>query len=156
MRIESNVCLKKQRWSVPKMTQIGSDVMKIWAVVVASVFFFGGGATLYIISTARSTINWFVAIIKLWWFWVGPQKCDCGPNDLTMSPFCRCYSGIGLRENVKERRGTTNREVKRRPSVPTLKIWPQLECGPMPNVMVALPNIGRALCSTPQSLADAH
>ena len=26
----------------------------------------------------------------------------------------------------------------------------QLECGPMPNVMVALPNIGGALCSTPQ------
>ena len=27
---------------------------------------------------------------------------------------------------------------------------------PMPNVLVALPNIGGALCSTPQSLADAH
>ena len=26
----------------------------------------------------------------------------------------------------------------------------------MPNVMVALPNIGGALCSTPKSLADAH
>jgi len=26
----------------------------------------------------------------------------------------------------------------------------------MPNVMVALPNIGGALCSKPQSLADAH
>jgi len=26
----------------------------------------------------------------------------------------------------------------------------------MPNVMVALPNIGGALCSTPQSIADAH
>jgi len=32
----------------------------------------------------------------------------------------------------------------------------QLECGPMPNLMVALPNIGGALCSTPQSFADAH
>jgi len=32
----------------------------------------------------------------------------------------------------------------------------ELECGPMPNVMVALGNIGGALCSTPQSLADAH
>jgi len=31
-----------------------------------------------------------------------------------------------------------------------------LECGPMPNVMAALPNGGGALCSTPQSLADAH
>ena len=27
---------------------------------------------------------------------------------------------------------------------------------PMPNVMAALPNIGGALCSTPQSLANAH
>jgi len=26
----------------------------------------------------------------------------------------------------------------------------------MPNVMVALPNIGGALCSMPQSLADTH
>jgi len=26
----------------------------------------------------------------------------------------------------------------------------------MPNVMAALPNIGGALCSTPQSLADRH
>ena len=32
----------------------------------------------------------------------------------------------------------------------------KLECRPMPNVMVALPNIGGALCSTPQSLADAR
>ena len=37
-----------------------------------------------------------------------------------------------------------------------LKVQKQLECGPMPNLMVALPNIGGALCSTPQSLADAH
>jgi len=37
-----------------------------------------------------------------------------------------------------------------------LTIHEQLECGPMPNLMVALPNIGGALCSTPQSLADAH
>jgi len=27
---------------------------------------------------------------------------------------------------------------------------------PKPNVMAVLPNIGGALCSTPQSLADAH
>jgi len=26
----------------------------------------------------------------------------------------------------------------------------------MPNFMVALPNTGGALCSTPQNLADAH
>jgi len=36
------------------------------------------------------------------------------------------------------------------------KIIKKLECGPMPNVMVALPNIGGALCSTRQSLAHAH
>ena len=36
------------------------------------------------------------------------------------------------------------------------KFKTKLECGPMPNVMVALPNIGGSLCSTPQSLADAH
>ena len=34
--------------------------------------------------------------------------------------------------------------------------YKKLECGPMPKVMVALPKIGGALCSTPQSLADAH
>ena len=32
----------------------------------------------------------------------------------------------------------------------------ELECGLMPNVMAALPNVGGALCITPQSLADAH
>jgi len=32
----------------------------------------------------------------------------------------------------------------------------ELECGPMLNVMVALPNIGGALCSVPQRLADAN
>ena len=32
----------------------------------------------------------------------------------------------------------------------------ELECGPMPNLMAALSNIGGALCSTPQSLAEAH
>jgi len=31
-----------------------------------------------------------------------------------------------------------------------------LECGQMPNVMAALPNIGGGLCWTPQNLADAH
>jgi len=31
-----------------------------------------------------------------------------------------------------------------------------LECGPMFNVIATLPNIGGALCSMPQSLADAH
>jgi len=30
------------------------------------------------------------------------------------------------------------------------------KCGPMPNVMAALPNVGGAVCSTPQILADVH
>ena len=30
-----------------------------------------------------------------------------------------------------------------------------MECGPIPNVMAALPNVGGASCSTPQSFADA-
>jgi len=37
-----------------------------------------------------------------------------------------------------------------------IEINMELECRPMPNLMVALPNIGGALCSTPQSLAHAH
>jgi len=32
----------------------------------------------------------------------------------------------------------------------------ELECGPMSNVMADQSNIGGGLCSTPQSLADAH
>ena len=36
------------------------------------------------------------------------------------------------------------------------KTYDELECGPVPNVMAALPNIAGALCSTTQSLADAH
>jgi len=36
------------------------------------------------------------------------------------------------------------------------KYTQKLECGPMPNVMVALPITGGALCSTTQILADAQ
>ena len=32
----------------------------------------------------------------------------------------------------------------------------KLESGPIPNVMLAVPNIGGALSSTPQSLADGR
>jgi len=35
-------------------------------------------------------------------------------------------------------------------------IQTKLQCGPMSNVMAAMPNIGGALCSTPKSLADAQ
>jgi len=33
---------------------------------------------------------------------------------------------------------------------------PNLECGPMPNMMATLLNIGGALCWTPQSLPDSR
>jgi len=46
--------------------------------------------------------------------------------------------------------------VSGKTDIQTLPVTAILECGPMPNLMVALPNIGGALCSTPQSLADAH
>jgi len=45
---------------------------------------------------------------------------------------------------------------KKNVNILKIKYKLQLECGPMPNVMVALPNIGGALCSTPPSLAHAH
>jgi len=44
------------------------------------------------------------------------------------------------------RRGKKRRKKKKK----------ELECGPMPNVIAALPNIGGALCSAPQSLADVY
>jgi len=51
-------------------------------------------------------------------------------------------------------RNTKTNPTTRKPAKVMKKI--KLECGPMPNLMVALPNIGGALCSTPQNLADAH
>jgi len=47
-----------------------------------------------------------------------------------------------------------NKNMAAMTNVKKLRI--NLECGPMPNVMVAVPNIGGALCSMPQSLAEAH
>jgi len=47
---------------------------------------------------------------------------------------------------------TSTEKTKSKPGETNTK----LECGPMPNVLAALPNIGGALYSTPQSLADAH
>jgi len=60
------------------------------------------------------------------------------------------YSLILIRQLV----ALVRRAVAEVCTVPVLLV--QLECGPMPNLMVALPIIGGALCSTPQSLADAH
>jgi len=55
-----------------------------------------------------------------------------------------CASMADIQSAAEIRRGKNRRKKK------------ELECGPMPNVMVALLNIGGVLCSTPQSLADAH
>jgi len=41
-------------------------------------------------------------------------------------------------------------------TVDTIHTHTYTERGPMPNVMAALLNIGGALCSTPQRLADAQ
>jgi len=58
-----------------------------------------------------------------------------------------CGSTVDIQSAKDEsRRGKKKKERK--------KI--ELECGPMPNVMAALRNTGGALCSTPQSFADAH
>jgi len=46
--------------------------------------------------------------------------------------------------------------IKRSNSNFKFKFNMQLDCGPMPNVTVALSNIRGTLCSTPQSLARAH
>jgi len=46
--------------------------------------------------------------------------------------------------------------VHRTDALSRVHVSNKLECGPMPNVNVALPNIGGALCSMLQSLADAH
>jgi len=58
---------------------------------------------------------------------------------------------------IKEtKRNTTKANVHTEHKNTTPQNKHKLECGPMPNVMVALPNIGGALCSTPQSLADDY
>jgi len=51
---------------------------------------------------------------------------------------------------------TSGSEVKSVKQLDPQELHQKLECGPVPNVMAALPNVGGALCSTPQSLADAH
>jgi len=54
------------------------------------------------------------------------------------------------------RSGEKRVDQSQRPRIqPPISDWQtnKLECGPMPNVMVALPNTGGALCSKPQSLA---
>jgi len=61
-----------------------------------------------------------------------------------------CVSMVDIQSATAEHsRGKKKKEKKKERKK-------ELECGPMLNVMAALPNIGGVLCSTPQSLADAH
>ena len=49
-----------------------------------------------------------------------------------------------------------SKKLRRRLHSIEVEFYSKLESGPMPNVMAALPNIGGALCSLPESLADAQ
>jgi len=74
---------------------------------------------------------------------------------------CQRSLKISCKSVRKFLRKVANRQTDKQTTTITYPSWRtknnlKLECGPMPNVMVALPNIGGALCSTPQSLADAH
>jgi len=61
-----------------------------------------------------------------------------------------CASMVDIQSATAEIRQGKKRKKKER------RNRTKLECGPMPNVTAVLLNIGGALCSTPQSLADAY
>jgi len=67
--------------------------------------------------------------------------------DVSLLTICRLFMSAELAELLQNWCIDTDK---------TLTMTNKLECGPMPSLMVALPKIGGALCSTPQSLADAH
>jgi len=84
---------------------------------------------------------------------ISRHKCISQVHHTYTFPCCiRVCSANQLRVRVLDRIYTALNPVGTTAPVTLGK----LECGPMPNVMVALPNIVGALCSTPQSLADAH
>jgi len=70
------------------------------------------------------------------------KKCEVN-FEIKAACFCNMWTGKQL---------TTKCTVLKK----MLQIKTELECEQMPNMMADLPNIGGALCSTPQSLADAH
>jgi len=78
----------------------------------------------------------------------------CARNDE-----CRTSQALTLTLKLSQVSRPTRRRIGHLCSSPRRISWlvlKKLECGPMPNLMVALPNIGGTRCSTPQSLADAH
>jgi len=54
------------------------------------------------------------------------------------------------KSQVKSQAFQVKSQVKSKVLYIKSQVKAQLECGPMPNVMVALQNIGGTLCSTPQ------
>jgi len=67
-------------------------------------------------------------------------------------PQCLTAGEANAQARIAAERGDVNQPK----NTATIGYIRKLECGLMPNLMVALPNTGGALCSTPQSLADAH
>jgi len=88
-----------------------------------------------------SSICFFFFFLFLVYF--QPSQIGCLPY---LHTWCGLSANLGCRSETCCTRLAEIQDAKNR----------QLECGPMPNVMAALPNIGGALCSTPQSLADAQ
>jgi len=91
-------------------------------------------------------------------------SCCTTPRRLSRSRLCLFWcvwhaviTRIKLIRRCDSGRGRTFTQCAVRPGSYRIR-WndAKLECGPMSNVMVALPEIGGALCSTPQSLAHAH
>jgi len=61
-----------------------------------------------------------------------------------------CGSMVDIQSLTAEIRRGNKKEEEKRTKEERTRMWANA------NPMVALPNIGGALCSTPQSLADAH
>jgi len=69
----------------------------------------------------------------------------------------RRQNGLGIRTpNTFHNKLTSKQQRQHCYEKSSDELVKSLECGPMPSVMFALPNVGGALCSTPESLADAH
>jgi len=67
-------------------------------------------------------------------------------NNPFNSPFSKTIQVILKKNKIKTSRNN------QKPVFLSVK----LACGPMPNVMAALPNTGGAFCSMPQRMAHAH
>ena len=80
-----------------------------------------------------------------------PQFLDLLVHALSVFLVRRQQLLVGVRQTFRLGRAALTPLLRR-----TEQFKVELECRPMTNVMAALPNTGGALCSTPQSLADAR